>query len=95
MRDLLENFIWTVVSCSTSSTVRIQNKSKVTGMVTVKKLINESSGFEDVAKFNWEPMELFTNRRCPCAYVTVCDNHSKCVLNTLYFAKREQQRNKD
>ena len=65
--------------------MRRQNKSKVTGMVTVKKLINSSS-FEDAAKFNWEPIELFENRRCPCAYVTVCDNHSKCVLNTLHFA---------
>ena len=35
------------------------------------------------AKFNWEPMELFENRRCLCVFVTVCDTPSKCVLNTL------------
>ena len=31
-------------------------------------------------------MELFENRRCLCVFVTVCDNPSKCVLNTLQFA---------
>ena len=48
--------------------------------------------FEDTAKLNWEPMEKFKNRRCPCVFVTVCDNPSKCVLNTLKFAHVELNR---
>ena len=35
-------------------------------------------------KFNWEPIESFENRRCPCVFVTVCDNPSKCVLKLDY-----------
>ena len=31
-------------------------------------------------------MELFENRRCPCLFVTVSDNLSKCIFNTLQFA---------
>ena len=31
-------------------------------------------------------MKSFENRRCPCIFVTVSDNPSKCVLNTLQFA---------
>ena len=31
-------------------------------------------------------MESFENRRCQCVFVTVCDNPSKCDLNTLQFA---------
>ena len=34
-------------------------------------------------------MESFENRRCLCVFVTVCDNPSKCVLNTLWFAHVE------
>ena len=34
-------------------------------------------------------MDSFENRRCPCVFVTVCDNPSKCVLNTLLFAHFE------
>ena len=34
-------------------------------------------------------MKSFENRRCPCVFVTVCDNPSKCVLNTLEFAHVE------
>ena len=34
-------------------------------------------------------MELFENRRCLCVFDTVCDNPSKCVLNTLQFAHVE------
>ena len=40
----------------------------------MKKLVNYSDSFEDTAKFNWEPMESFTNRKSPCVFVTVCDN---------------------
>ena len=32
---------------------------------------------------------MFENRRCPCVFVTVCDNPSKCVLNTLHFPQIE------
>ena len=42
--------------------------------------------FEDAAKFNWEQMQSFKNRRCLCLFITVCDNPSKCVLTTLQFA---------
>ena len=61
------------------------------------KPVNKSGSFENAEKFNWEPMESFENRRCLCLFVTVCDNSSKCVLNTLQFAhvmtgqKRELQ----
>ena len=58
-------------------------------MTTVKKLVNSSGGFEDAAKFNWEPLESFENRRCLCIFVTVCDNPGKGVLNTLQFAHVE------
>ena len=34
-------------------------------------------------------MESFENWRCPCVFATVCDNPSKCVLNTLEFAHVE------
>ena len=34
-------------------------------------------------------METFENRRCPCVFVEVCDNPSKCVLNTLKFVHVE------
>ena len=54
-------------------------------MTTVKKLVNKSGGFEDAVKFNWEPMESFENRKCPCVFVTVCVNPSKCVLTSLQF----------
>ena len=29
---------------------------------------------------------MLENRRCPNIFVSVCDNPSKCVLNTLQFA---------
>ena len=67
-----------------------QKRTKVTGVITVKKpRVNKSGSFEDTAKFNWEPMESFENRRCLCVFVTVCDNPGKCVLNTLLFAHVE------
>ena len=34
-------------------------------------------------------MESFENRRCPCVLVTVCENPSKCVLNTLHLVHAE------
>ena len=34
-------------------------------------------------------MELFENRRCPCVFVTVYDNTSKCVLKILQLAHVE------
>ena len=34
-------------------------------------------------------MESFENIRCPCVLVTVCDNPSNCVLNTLQFVRVE------
>ena len=34
-------------------------------------------------------MESFGDRRCPCVFVTVCYNLSKCVLNTLQFVHVE------
>ena len=46
---------------------------------------NQSGSFEDTAKFNWDPVESFENRRCQCIFVTVCDNPGKCVFNTLQF----------
>ena len=46
----------------------------------MKKFVYQGSGFEDAAKFNWEQMESFENRRCQCVFVTVCDNPSKCVF---------------
>ena len=85
LKNLQEPFIWTVVSCTISSTVSRQKRTKVTGMTTVKNLVNKGGHFEDAAKFSWEPMESFENRRCPCVFLTVCDNPSKCVLNTLQF----------
>ena len=48
----------------------------------MKKLVNLSGGFEDAAKFNWNSMESFEQEML-CVFVTVCDNPSKCVLNTL------------
>ena len=36
-------------------------------------------------------MELSENRRCPCVFVTVSDNPSKCVLNTLQFVCGETE----
>ena len=62
-----------------------QKRTKVTVITTVKKLVNKSGSFEDTSKFNWKPMKLFENRRCLCVFVAVCDNASKCVLNTLQF----------
>ena len=35
-------------------------------------------------------MESFENRRYSCVFVTVYDNPSKCVLNTLQFAHVEK-----
>ena len=58
-------------------------------MTTLKKFVNKSGSFEDIAKFNWKPIELFENRICPCVFVTVCGNPRKCVLNTLQFAHVE------
>ena len=65
-----------------------QKRTKVTGMTSVKKLVIQSGGLENAAKLNWEPMESFENR-CLCVFVTVCDNPSKCVLNTLQFVHAE------
>ena len=56
-------------------------------MTTVKKLIKW--WFEETLTFNWELKESFGNRRCLCVFVTVCDNPSKCVLNTLQFVHAE------
>ena len=58
-------------------------------MTIVKKLLNESGHFEETVKFNWEPMELFVNRRCLCVFVPVCDNPIKCVLNTMWLVHVE------
>ena len=33
----------------------------------------------------WSQWSRLRNRRCPYAFVTVFDNPSKCVLNTLQF----------
>ena len=44
--------------------------------------------FEDTAKFNLEPMESF-EKIYQCVFVTVCDNPSKCLLNTLQFVHVE------
>ena len=59
LRYLEEPFIWMVVSCTISSTMSRQKRTKVTGMTIVKKLVNLSGSFEVTAKFSWEPMELF------------------------------------
>ena len=40
LRNLQEPFIWMVVSCTISSATSGQKRTKVTGMTTVKKLIN-------------------------------------------------------
>ena len=45
--------------------------------------------FKPPGKFKWLPIESFKNRRCPCIFVTVCNNPSECVLNTLQFAHVE------
>ena len=42
-----------------------QIRTKLIGMIVMKKLINQSGAFEDVVKFN-QPMELFEKRRGPC-----------------------------
>ena len=86
LRNLQEPFIWMVVSYTISSTTSRQLRAKVTGMTIVKKLVNYSGSFEDTAKFNWEPMESFENRRCPCVFVTVCDNPSQCFEYTVLCA---------
>ena len=62
-------FIRMVVSCTVSSTMSRHKRTKVTGMATVKRLVNYSGSFEDTTKFNWEPMESFV-------FVTVCGNPS-------------------
>ena len=38
---------------------------------------------------NRVPKESFENRGCPCIFVTVSDNPSKPVLNTLQFVHVE------
>ena len=63
LRNLQEVFIWTVLSCSISSTMNRQKRTEIAWMTTMKKLINQSGSFENTAKFNWQPMELFENRR--------------------------------
>ena len=83
LRNLQEPFIWTIVPSTISSTMSRQKRTKVTGMTTVKNRVNYSGGFEDAVKF--KPMESFQNGRCLCVFVSVCDNSSKCVLNTLQF----------
>ena len=51
-------------------------------MATVKKLINQKGHFEDATKFDWQPMESSEKRRS--LYVPiVCDNPSKCIVDTL------------
>ena len=89
MRNPQEPFIWTVISCTVSSTKSRQKSTKVTEKTAVKKLVNLSGSFEDTAKFSYEPMESFENSRYPCVFVTVCDNPSTCILNTLQFVHVE------
>ena len=55
-------------------------------MTTVKKLINQSRCFEEAEVFNWQTMESVENRKCLCVSITVYDNPSKCILDTLVFA---------
>ena len=40
-----------------------QNRIKIAGMTTVKKLIKQSGYLEDATIFNWQPMESFKSRR--------------------------------
>ena len=62
-----------------------QKRTKIAGMTTVKKLTKQSESFDDRAKFDWQPMELFKNRRYLCVSIKVCYNLHKCVLDTLEF----------
>ena len=89
LRNIQEPFIRMVVSGNIYSTTSSRKRTKVTGMTSVKKLVNLSVHFTDAAKLNWEPMELFENRRYLTVFVTVCDNLSKCVLNTLQLVNVE------
>ena len=34
----------------------------------MKKLVDQSGSFEHTTKFNWESMESFETRRCPCVF---------------------------
>ena len=65
MGSIEEPFIWMFMSCAISSTTNGQKRTEIARMTTVKKLISESGTFENTVKFNWQPMELFKNRRCP------------------------------
>ena len=55
--NLLEPFIWMVVSCTISSTTIRQKKTKITGMTSLKELVNISGSFEDT---------FSTGSQCSC-----------------------------
>ena len=79
-------YVLTVVSSGISSSMNRHREPKIAGVTIVEKLINQSDHFKDAAKFNRQPMESFENRICLCVSVIVCNNPSKCVLDTLEFA---------
>ena len=60
-----------------------QKRTEIAGLTIVKKLLNQSGGFDDTVKFDWQPMELFENKRCPGVSVTVCGNPTECVLSIV------------
>ena len=84
LRNLQDLFIWMLISCAISSTMNRQKRTKIAGIAIVKKLVNQSGCFENAKKIDWKPMESFRNRRCFVS-ISVCDNPSKSILDTLQF----------
>ena len=87
-------FYLTVVSCITYFT-SYQKITKIAGMTTLKKLVNLSGSFEDTAKFNWQPMELFADVYF-LQFVTIPASvfgmyYSLCMLKLDRLLKRELQ----
>ena len=58
-------------------------------MISVKKYTNQGGHFKDAAKFIGDPMESSENRRYKGVSITVCDNPSRCFLDTLEFVHVE------
>ena len=63
------------------------NWTKIAGMTTIEKLLNQCCHFEGAAVFIRQPIESVENRNYPCISIGVCDNPSKCIFNTLEFVQ--------
>ena len=91
LSKLHELFIWMGVCCDICPTMNKQKRTKIAAMTTLKKVIYQSGSFEDKVIFEWQPMGLFKNRRCPLVSVAVYDNPSYGVSSTLQFVHVETE----